>query len=412
MIKKIKRKFVLTSLLAVTILLVTILGVVNIVNFTMIANDADQVIGRIITEEDAFINNQGGNPGGDPGMMPSPNDNPAPGGMDPMGPSSPDMAGSMRFIKITFDKNGNVINAVYKLSAVTEEEAIEWAKELLNSGSGWTHLTYRFRTIKNGGNKTVIVVDESRELLPSYRVLIASAIGTIVGVLISFALLIVISKRFVKPIEESDTKQKKFISDAARVLKNPVTIIALENDVIKASAGESESTKSIDKQLVKLNKLTKKMNELIILNDINDEDKDILLSEIVNNVLDLNKKSFDEKGINLTSQIEKDVVINASSEIIKKMIEEIVSNALKYARSVFKVNLKKENSRIVLEFTNDASGLQDGPLDRVFERFYKMNEDSSGSGLGLSFVKEAVKKYNGRVSAKVLESFFILRIEL
>ena len=48
----------------------------------------------------------------------------------------------------------------------------------------------------------------------------------------------------------------------------------------------------------------------------------------------------------------------------------------------------------------------------VFERFYKIDEDSNGAGLGLSFVKEAVKKYNGRVSAKAEDSIFILRIEL
>ena len=327
MIKKIKRKFILVSLLAVSVLLITILGIVNIVNFTLITDDADKVIDRILTEEDRFL----GNPGGEPG-----------GGMErQMGPTSPDMAGSMRFFKVTFDKNGNVVEVVYKMSVVTESEAIEWARELLSSRGGWTNLSYRFRTVKNGGNKVVIVVDESRELLPSYRVLVASIVGIVVGILVSFTILVVVSKRFVKPIEESDAKQKKFISDAARELKNPVTIMALENDVIKTSTGESDSTKSIDKQILKLNRLTKKMNELIILNDIDNENETFSLSDKLKELLDNKQDSFKEKGINVFTDVESDVMINACVDIINKMLEEIISNGIKYSSTFFRVNLNK-----------------------------------------------------------------------
>ena len=173
MIKKIKRKFILVSLLAVSILLVSILSVVNIVNFSLVTKDADRVIDMIKTEENRFM--EEGNP-----PMVNPNNDER-----PMGPSSPDMPGSMRFIKITFDKDGNVVEGVYKLAIVSKDEANTWAKDLLSSKSGWTRTNYRFQVYKNGNNKVVIIVDESRELLPSYRVLIASVVGTVVGLLAS-----------------------------------------------------------------------------------------------------------------------------------------------------------------------------------------------------------------------------------
>ena len=398
MIKKIKRKFVYSSLLAVVLLLVVILSIVNIVNFSLVTNDADTVIERIMKEEERFI-------GGEP--LP-----PATSMEPPMGPSSPDMPNSMRFVKITFDKNGNVVNGIYKISAVSNEDANLWAKSLLSSGKGWTRLTYRFQTIKEGNTKTVIIVDESRELLPSYRVLIASVVGVIVGSIVTLVLLIIFSNKFVKPIEESDKKQKKFISDAARELKNPLTIISLEEEVIKAAYGESESTKLIEKQLNKLNKLTKKMNELIILEDINVESNNISLSNIIEDEVDKQLNDFVKSNITVNKNIESNVEIFASEEIIRKMIAEIVTNGHKYARSYFNIDLRKEGSRITIEFSNDVTEIKDGTLDLVFERFYKENEESLGNGLGLSFVREVIRKYNGRISAKGLNNTFILKIEL
>ena len=400
MIKKIKRKFILVSLLAVSILLVSILSVVNIVNFSLVTKDADRVIDMIKTEENRFME-EGNPPIGNPN-----NDE------RPMGPSSPDMPGSMRFIKITFDKNGNVVEGVYKLAIVSEDEANTWAKDLLSSKSGWTRTNYRFQVYKNGNNKVVIIVDESRELLPSYRVLIASVVGTVVGLLASLVFLIIISKRFVKPIEESDAKQKKFISDAARELKTPVTIIALEEEVIKNKYGEDDSIKLIDKQLTKLNKLTKKMNELVILERIDVSEVSLSLSNILEDELGKTIDSFKEKNIAINSDISPDIKIIASEEIIRKMIGEVLNNGIKFARSIFDITLRKEGSRIMLEFSNDADDLKDGSLDLVFERFYKINEESSGNGLGLSFVKEVIKKYNGRISAKAVDGNFILKIEL
>ena len=172
MIKKVKRKFILVSLLAVSILIVSILSVVNIVNFSLVTNDADRVIEMIKNEDNLFVG--GEIPVGESGLD-----------IRPMGPSSPDMPGSMRFIKVSFDKNENVVKGIYKLAVVSEEEANAWAKELLTNGSGWTKTTYRFQVYNDGNNKTVIIVDESRELLPSFRVLTASVIGTLVVLLIS-----------------------------------------------------------------------------------------------------------------------------------------------------------------------------------------------------------------------------------
>lgn len=400
MIKKVKKKFVLSSLLAVTILLVSILAVVNIVNFSLVTNDADRVIEMIKMEDNRFMDGNG-----QPGFDPEP-------GGNPMGPSSPDMPGSMRFIKITFDKKGNVKDGTYKLAAVSEEEANTWASKLLSSGSGWTRTFYRFQVFQNGNDKTVIIVDESRELLPSFRVLIASIVGIVVGILVSLVFLIIISKRFVKPIEESDAKQKKFISDAARELKMPVTIIAFEEEVIKNNYGEDESTKLIDKQLIKLNKLTKKMNELVILERIDATEEDLSLSNIVEDELNNLKSNFEEKNIEVGCNICHDISLVANEEIIRKMVVEILNNGIKFARSKFNIILRKEGTRIILEFSNDADDLKDGSLDLVFERFYKMNEESSGNGLGLSFVKAVIQKYNGRISAKATNGKFILKIEL
>ena len=70
--------------------------------------------------------------------------------------------------------------------------------------------------------------------------------------------------------------------------------------------------------------------------------------------------------------------------------------------------LKNENGYVVLETSNDAA-LPDGPADQIFDRFTTL-ENSDGTGLGLSYVKDTVKALRGRISANVANGIFTLRI--
>ena len=81
-----------------------------------------------------------------------------------------------------------------------------------------------------------------------------------------------------------------------------------------------------------------------------------------------------------------------------------------------KIFLKKEGERVVVICENDASNIQEGSLDRVFERFYRSDEARSsgieGSGIGLAIAKEIIVIHKGRIFAYGKQGHFQIKAEL
>ena len=428
MIKKLKKKFIIVALASVATLLIATLAIINVVNFALVTKDADRILDMLADRngqfgpsfDGQFEATPDGQQASDPsegqngpqnGFSPFGPEGPM-GGAGPMGPDSPDTRESVRFFTIAFDEDGQSRMIVYNMSAVTVEEAVSWASSLKSKNGGWTSTTYRFRTYVKDGETYVTVIDQSRELLPSFRVLWASIIGTVAGLLITFAVLLLLAERFVKPIAVSDVKQKKFIAQAARELKTPLTVLAIDKERLKDDSGESEITKSIDKQVDKLFDLTMRMNELVLLEDYDAEKQTVNISEIVDRTADTFKEQFVKRNITVNKSIKPDISYHGDSAMLEKMTYEIVENASHYSKSFFNVRLDDAGGRITLKLENDAEDLPPaGDLDTVFERFNK-SEKSLGKGLGLPIVKAIVENHGGRAKAKSDGEKFIIKIEL
>ena len=402
MIKKFKIKFIVTALLSIALLLITILGIVNITNFALVSDDADRVLEMLIDNKGSFKE------------MTPPNDNQSVDGerRGPIGPNSPETQQSMRYFTYCFNYDDESQQLILKMTSFSKEEIIEWAQSLENKTGGWTREIYRYRTYSDeNGYKYVTVIDQGRELLPSYRVLIISVIGVFLGLGVSFVILLFLANKFVEPLQISERQQKKFVADAARELKNPVTILALEEENLKETYGVSKSTQAIDKQIKKLNDLTISLNTLLVYESEELKKEVFNLSEMLNNACSEYKSLFKQKAIDLKFEIDPEIIFNGDSNMIYKMIEELLNNALFFSKTYTNLKLYQENSRIGLLIENDAEKIKDGPLDTIFERFYR-GDNSLGKGLGLTIVKEIVTLHKGRVIAYAKDNQFNIKIEL
>ena len=187
MIEKLRKKFILLTLLSVFALLLAILSVINITNFSLVANDADRITQRLVDEGGQF----------GPGV---PNDNTG-GGFIPGGPSSPETNASTRYFAYAFDSDGNARKIAYNINAIPEDSALSMAQKLsaVSQTTGWTNKQYRYRVAEKNNETIVVVIDEGRELRPSYYVLYFSIFGSLAGLLITFLILIPVSKKLIKP---------------------------------------------------------------------------------------------------------------------------------------------------------------------------------------------------------------------
>ena len=396
MIKKLRKKLVLYSSISIFILLSIVFFIVNVTNFTMVANDADRLTKEIAQHQGSFDN-----------------------GLKPQGPNneaSPEMRESARYFTIVFDVDMNPSVVVFKISTNTmkETEAIKMAESLLNYEVGWTDTVYRYRVYKIEDKTYVTVMDFGRELRPSYNVLWISLASLIIGTFVSVLILVFVSKYFVGPLEESDKRQKRFIKDATLALKVPTTIIEESNTMLKEKS-DIELNNAIEKQVNKLNVLIDNMNAMNIIQSNNDNSEVFNVDESIRPLVVQYEDLFKEKNIPFELDIDKNLDLKFDKYLFNYMVKEIIDNGYKYSSNSFKLRVVKEESRILIESINDID-LKDGDQSRVFERFYRLDNDKTkeveGNGLGLSIVNEIIKKQNGRAKAYVKNKEFILKLEI
>ncbi len=437
MIKKLRWKLTLYATASIFFFLLIILSTINLVNFGIVADEADEITAKIANNGGVYP--QGPNKEGegapeeeDSHPVPASSDLSAlssyldegsgegekPSPTDPGGPGDPEMAESIRYFTISFDSagNGTIVKKKIMDETVSDSAAITWASKLTGKEKGWTETYFRFRTYQYNNQTYVSVLYYDRELRPSYRVLNASIIGGLAGTVISFLVLIPLSSLFVKPLVASRKKQQRFISDASHELKTPLTIISANKEILEIEQGESEASKSIGKQVARLNNMVKNLNALA---NMDEGVKPLMgsfdLSRTCMEMLDAFQPAFEKKGIALESEIPETHPFTGDETMIRQLLSILLDNAAKYAKTSAEFHLYVKGDRTAIKVKNDAD-VPEGSLDRVFERFYRSEEarasGNEGSGIGLSLAMEIVKNCGGRISAKGENGYFIIKAEL
>ena len=234
---------------------------------------------------------------------------------------------------------------------------------------------------------------------------------------ISLILLLLISiyltSRTIKPIKETFEKQKQFIANASHELKTPLAIIKTNNSLVlsnKSATVESQGKwlNYINNQIERMSELLDEMLTLAKL-DTSKELKDFAefdFSKLVNNILLTFEAVIFENRIELESNILKDIKLKGDKENIKRVVIILLDNAIKYTNKNGKINvdLVQEKNRIKLKVKNTGEGIEKEDLEKVFERFYRVDSsrarETGGYGLGLSIAKSIVESHNGKIYAE------------
>lgn len=230
-----------------------------------------------------------------------------------------------------------------------------------------------------------------------------------------FLLLISIylTNKTIKPIKETFEKQKQFIANASHELKTPLTIIRTNTSLVLSN--KSLSVESQSKWLNYINNQIERMSELIdeMLSlakiDTNmgfDEFVVFNLSKLLNNILLTFEAVIFENKIQLESNIKEDISIKGDKESIKKVFIILLDNAIKYTNKSGKINveLMQDKNKIILKVKNTGEGIKKEDLNKIFERFYRVDtsraRETGGYGLGLSIAKSIVESHNGKIYAE------------
>lgn len=317
-----------------------------------------------------------------------------------MGPETPF---STRFFTVDYNENGEVVKInVESIHAINEEEAMSLANSINNKTNGWI-LNYRFNVYKRNDGKTIVFIDGSMNKTSLSRTLFINFIILFSCSLIVLLLIVVFSKRIVKPIAESYNKQRQFITDANHELKTPLTLILANVDIAETELGKSEWLSDIRDESLKMSSL---VNQLVVLSRMDEEsyernNESIEISNLINSMVNEFSIIGRDKIVNMN--IKENLIYNGDEELIKRLFSILLDNAFKYCdnEGIIRVTLKKEKY-IKLEIENTYSDVNKLDLKKLFHRFYrddKSRKFTGGYGIGLSIAESIALKHGGSITA-------------
>lgn len=256
----------------------------------------------------------------------------------------------------------------------------------------------------------VAFVDISNMQSSFQRMLIISVqIGSSV-LLVFFILSCILSKWALKPVEQAWDKQKQFVADASHELKTPLTVILADSDVLLNHSTESISSqkKWIESIQSEANRMRKLVENMLFLakNDANRIEismQNCSLSDICFHcVLPFESIAF-EKGIDLIDEVEENIEVHGNESQLKQLILIFLDNEIKYTPKGGKIYFKlaKIQNKPVLTIRNTDSYIPPEDLKHVFERFYRVDKSrkyQGGAGLGLSIASQIAQSHKIKLS--------------
>ncbi|MGN0480533.1 MAG: sensor histidine kinase [Lachnospiraceae bacterium] len=226
-----------------------------------------------------------------------------------------------------------------------------------------------------------------------------------------------------------EQEERELIRNISHDLKTPLTSIkgyieGLLDGVANTPEKQEKYLRTISN---KVNDMDKLINELTVYSRIDSNRQPYVFKKIDmhaywDDCYDEISTELEAKGINLVynNELAGKVYVMADAEQIKRVINNIISNSVKYINNdhgTITIDIKRNNWSVLMSITDNGKGIGKEDLGRVFERFYRAdssrNSSQGGSGLGLAIAKKIIEEHNGTIQADSVENEYTrITIEL
>lgn len=210
-------------------------------------------------------------------------------------------------------------------------------------------------------------------------------------------------------LSKLDNYRKEFIANVSHDLRTPLTIIKFYGEMIRdvSGANPEKRTAHCNTIVKEADWLSGMVNEILELSKLESNNVQIIktnfnISRCLRDTLCSFQVLSDKEGYVFETNIDEDLTINANEQYIKRVMYNLISNAVNYTGDdkLIKVSLKNADRHIRFEVIDTGSGIDQDKMDGIWERYYKSNEVHKravvGTGLGLSIVKHALELHDAQ----------------
>ncbi|WP_245682088.1 sensor histidine kinase [Actinomadura kijaniata] len=195
-------------------------------------------------------------------------------------------------------------------------------------------------------------------------------------------------------LERSVARQRDFVADASHELRSPIASLRAELEVAQAHP-ELLDVDGLADEVVRLQGLAA---DLLLLARLDAGDRPaperVALADLV--------RGAARPGVAMA--VEAEPVVLGSRTRLERVVNNLLDNAVRHARSAVRLELTSAGDTAVLRVVDDGSGVAPADRERIFERFVRLDEarsrDAGGAGLGLAIVRDLVEAHGGTVAAR------------
>ena len=321
-----------------------------------------------------------------------------------------------RFYYVKVFDNGEVEYSS-NLNSMTEDDK-KAIKALLTADEGkftFNDVSYAYlkkkQTLDDGKHVTIYTIldwTERRNTLVTLGTTLI--IVFFVSLLILGGLSYILAYSATQPVKEAFTKEKELLANASHELKTPITVAKTNLDLVLSDPSQTvaENMKWLEGakyQIDRMNSLILQMLELSRLerNDYYAEKTDLNISTLIEGILLSFEAGCYENNKRFVSSLQPDVYYNCNKVETEKLVTILVDNAIKYTPNGGEicVTLAKTLKNISIKVTNTGDGIPPEMVDKIFDRFYKLDESHKEAGksfgLGLSIAKLISQSMGGDI---------------
>ena len=210
-----------------------------------------------------------------------------------------------------------------------------------------------------------------------------------------------------------ENMRSDFVANVSHELKTPLTSISGFVETLRLNENIDNSTRNRFLEIIESesDRLKRLIDDILLLSSIENTESRVLekinLYETFNAVKDMLSYIAESKDIDFKYEfLETSLYVNSNRDYIKQIFLNLIENAIKYTPSNGKVRVivASNEKDIIIEVKDNGIGIPKEDINRIFERFYRVDKarsrDVGGTGLGLAITKHIVKSLNGKIEVK------------